>query len=228
MLITEILKADTGAKFKITDSGKLWKATTKTKSGDLLAIKAKYVESDDAWYVVFTLNGDTEATDNNKPFEVMPQVMEAPRLFEREKKPKHIQIESVENNRTRIYLKLVKRTLPGWHIYHLDDHQLSRIDIMKSPAKAILTDNGGVINFIKRPGFVVKTKKNKAKEEVKIVEMNNVLSMRDWYVPDFPELFYGLLKDVMGKFNAKVSPRETTLIKYGKKHGYLTDDDVAQ
>lgn len=143
MLITEILKADTGAKFKITDSGKLWKATTKTKSGDLLAIKAKYVESDDAWYVVFTLNGDTEATDNNKPFEVMPQVMEALRLFEREKKPKHIQIESVENNRTRIYLKLVKRTLPGWHIYHLDDHQLSRIDIMKEPAKAILTANGG-------------------------------------------------------------------------------------
>jgi hypothetical protein len=63
---------------------------------------------------------------------------------------------------------------------------------------------------------------------VKIVEMNSVLSARDWYVPDFPELFYGLLKDVMGKFNAKVSPRETTLIKYGKKHGYLTDDDVAQ
>lgn len=227
MLLTEILKADTGAKFKITDGAKQWKATTKTKDGEVLAIKAKYQANDDAWYVVFTLDGETEATDSNKPFQIMPQVMEALRLFAKEKQPKHIQIESVEQNRTRIYLKLIKRALPDWHVYHLDDHQLSRIDIMKDPAQKIMTDTGGVINFIKRPGFVVKEKRNRAKETVKVVSMNSVLANRDWYIPEFPDLFYDLLKDVMKKFDAKIAANETNLIRFGKKRNYITAADVS-
>lgn len=108
-------------RWKVTaDTSTEWTASVKLKNRKSLEVIAQ--NQGHYWGLDFTVDGDLDATGNGNQFEVFALVAEMLRTFKSKKHPEFIAMEASEENRSKLYERMLKRELKGWTFGNRSEH----------------------------------------------------------------------------------------------------------
>lgn len=114
MILTELFDAPK-KRWKVTaDTSTEWTASVKLKNRKSLEVIAQ--NQGHYWGLDFTVDGDLDATGDGNQFEVFALVAEMLRTFKSKKHPEFIAMEASEENRSKLYERMLKRELKGWTV----------------------------------------------------------------------------------------------------------------
>lgn len=133
MILNELFKAKDGD-FEyalIKNSAKVWEAvsilpddTTLSVHAGSIAVNtgADFVSGPDTmWVVAFSREGRYDLTGGGHEIEIFKRVRFLLEKFNETRKPEYVLMTADEDNRASLYVKMLKRGLPGWRVFILKD-----------------------------------------------------------------------------------------------------------
>lgn len=142
-----------GTKFEIINQRQTaFAAKTKLENGKTLLIACNGNDADGesemVWDIDFKVNGMYGATDDQNGPEVFGKVVEALRKFVEIYRPEYITMSSDGASRTSLYLRMLKRLLPGWSNRHFEDIGTTYIFMSETGKYPIIkNEDGGFIHM---------------------------------------------------------------------------------